>query len=48
MPIGLEEESYARQCDLELRKRLGSNTPRVYLAHQYSLPYMLLPMPRQI
>tara|TARA_B100000575_G_scaffold293397_1_gene304650 strand:- start:60 stop:767 length:708 start_codon:yes stop_codon:yes gene_type:complete len=24
MPIGLEEESYTRQCDLELRKRLGS------------------------
>ena len=24
MPIGLEEESYTRQCDLELRKALGS------------------------
>ena len=24
MPIGLEDESYTRQCDLELRKALGS------------------------
>jgi predicted RNase H-like nuclease len=24
MPVGLEEESYTRQCDLELRKALGS------------------------